>query len=106
MVGLRDESASLQRAREDGVPCEKVDVLRNLLDKNGWSGRDLVGFGDGGFDVRAIKQFGGYSVGLATNEVKREGIDEHKRGFLLEAGADAIIPDFSDPEKLWRFLNR
>ncbi len=93
-------------AREDGVPCEKVDVLRNLLDKNGWSGRDLVGFGDGGFDVRAIKQFGGYSVGLATNEVKREGIDEHKRGFLLEAGADAIIPDFSDPEKLWRFLNR
>lgn len=93
-------------AREDGMACEKDDVIRNLLVKNGWTGQDLVGFGDGGFDIKAIKKVGGYAVGLATNEAERVGVNEHKRGFLLEAGADAVIPDFSDPEKLWRFLTR
>ncbi len=93
-------------AREDGTPCEKGDVIRDLLAKNGWTGDDLVGFGDGGFDVAAIKNVGGYAVGLATDEKAREGVDEHKRGFLLAAGADAVVPDFSDPERLWSFLNR
>ncbi|MGI6401180.1 MAG: SIS domain-containing protein [Thermoguttaceae bacterium] len=93
-------------AREDGVPCEKDYIVKNLLNKNGWTGRELVGFGDGGFDIRAIKDVGGYAVGLATNEAERVGVNDHKRGVLIDAGSDAIIPDFSDPEKLWRFLNR
>ena len=93
-------------AREDGVPCEKDQVIRSVLEKNGWTGRELVGFGDGGFDIKAIKRFGGYAVGLATMEAQREGVNEHKRKFLIEADADAIIPDFSEPERLWRFLNR
>lgn len=93
-------------ARKDGSPCEKDDVIKNLLEKNNWTGEELVGFGDGGFDVKAIKKVGGYAVGCATNEAERVGVSEHKRKFLLEADADAIIPDFSDPERLWRFLNR
>lgn len=93
-------------AREDGTPCEKDDVINRLLETNGWTGEDLVGFGDGGFDVKAVKKYGGYAVGVATNEAERVGINAHKREFLLEAGADCIIPDFSDPEQLWRFLNR
>ncbi|MBQ3822497.1 MAG: hypothetical protein II807_05555, partial [Thermoguttaceae bacterium] len=66
----------------------------------------LVGFGDGGFDIKTIKKAGGYAVGLATNEAQRAGVNEYKRKFLLEAGADAIAPDFSDAERFWRFLNR
>lgn len=93
-------------AREDGTPCEKDFVIKRLLETNGWTGEDLVGFGDGGFDVRAIKNAGGYAVGLATNEAERVGVNEHKRQFLLEAGADAIIPDFADSESLWSFLSR
>lgn len=93
-------------AREDGTPCEKNDVLKALLEKNGWSGDELVGFGDGGFDMAAVKAVGGYAVGVASNEAERVGVNAHKRGFLLEAGADAIVPDFAYPEKLWAFLNR
>ncbi len=93
-------------AREDGTPCEKDAVVRDLLARNGWTGEDLVGFGDGGFDIMTIKKAGGYAVGLATNEAERVGVNEHKRKFLLEAGADAVAPDFSDPERFWRFLNR
>ena len=93
-------------AREDGSPCEKEEVIKNLLQKGAWKGEDLVGFGDGGFDVRAIKGFGGYAVGVASNEFERRGVNEHKRQFLLAAGAHAVVPDFSDPERLWSFLNR
>ena len=53
-----------------------------------------------------MKAVGGYAVGVASNEAERVGVNAHKRGFLLEAGADAIVPDFAYPEKLWAFLNR
>lgn len=93
-------------AREDGSPCEKHDVLNQILTKNNWTGDDLVGFGDGGFDMQAVKAVGGYAVGLATNEDTRTGVNEKKREFLLEAGADIIVPDFSNPKQLWDSLNR
>lgn len=93
-------------ARDDGSPCEKDAVISELLTRNGWTGADLVGFGDGGFDIAAIQRVGGYAVGLATDEAARVGVNVNKRKFLLDAGADAIIPDFSEPDRLWRFLNR
>ena len=96
--------AGIFGAREDGVACEKGDVVADLLKRLGISGNELVGFGDGGFDVKAIKEVGGYAVGVATEEAKRFGVNEGKRRFLLEAGADAIVPDFSEPERLMHFL--
>lgn len=96
--------AGIFGAREDGCACEKGDVIADLLKRLGISGEELVGFGDGGFDVKAIKGVGGYAVGVATEESKRFGVNEGKRKFLLDAGADAIIPDFSDSDRLARFL--
>jgi D-sedoheptulose 7-phosphate isomerase len=93
-------------AHEDGTPCQKDDVIRRLLEENGWSGKELVAFGDEGFDVKTIKEFGGYAVGLATNEMGPAKVNKEKQSVLHDAGADAIVPDFSDPERLWRFLNR
>ena len=93
-------------ARDDGSPCEKSFIVERLLATGGWRGSELVGFGDGGFDIKAVKAVGGYAVGLATNEATRFGVNVRKRDLLLKAGADAIIPDFSDAERLWRFLNR
>ena len=89
---------------EDGELCGKEQIIKRLLKKNNLTGENLIGFGDSGVDIEVIKSVGGYAVGLATNEKERRGINEQKRKFLLEAGADAIIPDFSDPERLWRFI--
>ncbi|MDO5309321.1 MAG: SIS domain-containing protein [Planctomycetia bacterium] len=93
-------------ASDTGKSYEKNQVLADLMRTHAWSGEELIGFGDGGFDITAIKSVGGYAVGLATNEATREGVNAHKREFLLAAGADAIVPDFADPERLWRFLQR
>ena len=37
----------------------------------------------------------GLAVGIAGDEVRRYGLDTEKRSRLIKAGADIIIPDFS-----------
>ena len=71
---------------------------------NDIKGEDLLVFGDVFVEIENIRQVGGYAVGVATNEVEKKGVNAWKRNRLLEAGADIIIPDFSDPERLIRFL--
>ena len=47
---------------------------------------------------------GGLAVGVASDEVERRGVNEQKRALLIAAGADAIIPDFSQPAALLDYL--
>ena len=65
---------------------------------------ELVTFGDGFVEIEDTKAVGGVAVGVASDEVNRQGIDEWKRGRLIEAGADLIIPDFCDHERLVAYL--
>jgi DUF971 family protein len=81
-------------------------VIKRLLKENNLSGEQLLGFGDGFVEIENVRAVGGYAVGVATDEERRRGINPWKRNRLLEAGADSIIPDYSDPERLIRFLRR
>ena len=48
---------------------------------------------------------GGYAVAVATDEVRRKGINNVKRERLLEAGAALVIPDFTESDKLIEFIS-
>jgi phosphoglycolate phosphatase-like HAD superfamily hydrolase len=91
-------------ARDNMTDCSKEMVIKNLLEENNLTGKELVAFGDGYVEIELVAQAGGYAVGVATDEVQRKGVNMIKRERLLEAGADMIIPDFSEPEKLVGFL--
>jgi DUF971 family protein len=65
---------------------------------------ELVGFGDGFVEIEEIKRVGGVAVGVASDEKHREGINEWKRGRLLQAGADIIVPDYRDLSALMDLL--
>ncbi len=67
-------------------------------------GPELVGFGDGYVEIQNVADVGGIAVGAATDEERREGIDEWKRNRLIVAGADVIIPDFREHERLLAWL--
>jgi len=43
-------------------------------------------------------------VGLASDEIRRFGMNPSKRSRLIRAGADLVIPDFSQLEKLLELL--
>jgi hypothetical protein len=47
---------------------------------------------------------GGIAVGVASDEVHRQGINDWKRNRLVEAGADIIVPDFREQQQLLDFL--
>ncbi len=92
-------------AQDDYKTFSKALVIDRLIKINNLSGEELLGFGDGYVEIENVRSVGGYAVGVATNEASPGyGVDEWKRNRLLDAGASAIIPDFSSSEALFAFL--
>jgi len=91
-------------ARDDYRLFSKSMVINRIIETHGLEGHELVGFGDGYVEIENIKQSGGFAIGVATDEEKRMGINKWKRERLIKAGADIIIPDFSESELLDDYL--
>ena len=79
-------------------------VIQQIIEENDLHGSEFAGFGDGYVEIENTKEVGGIAVGVAAEEETREGIDEWKRERLIEAGADIIIPDFRERERLIQYL--
>ena len=92
-------------ARDDMKDCSKELVIRQIIEENKIQGKDIISFGDGYVEVQLVHEIGGYTVAVATNEEKRKGVNPWKRERLLRAGADAVVADFSDTQKLFEFIN-
>ncbi len=87
-------------AQRDYRTFSKKMVIEKLICDNRLAGEELLGFGDGYVEIENIREVGGYAVGVASNETTRRGIDEWKRERLIQAGADAIIPDYREIDTL------
>ncbi|OFX38602.1 MAG: hypothetical protein A2X05_14420 [Bacteroidetes bacterium GWE2_41_25] len=84
----------------------KKIVLDQILDTIGDSASArVVTFGDGPVEIRETRKRGGLTVGVASNEVRRYGLNLQKRTRLIKAGADIIVPDFSQYTHLLELLN-
>lgn len=110
-----DEAAALGYAHlfEGGIYGSVGDVKqeakRIVLDRIlGDIGPDLVHrlvtFGDGPVEIRETHKRGGFTIGVAGDEIRRYGLDSSKRERLIRAGADMIIPDFSQIDRLLHLL--
>jgi rfaE bifunctional protein kinase chain/domain len=66
---------------------------------------EVATFGDGPVEMRETHKRGGITIGIASNELKRFGLNQSKRTRLIKAGADVIIPDFSQYPQLLKLLN-
>ncbi len=84
----------------------KKIVLDRILDLIGESETGQIAtFGDGPVEIRETHKRGGITIGIASNELKRFGLNQTKRTRLIKAGADIIIPDFSQTSELLSLLN-
>ena len=79
-------------------------VLERIFRRHRLSGPELATFGDGPVEIRQTRKRNGIAVGLATDEVRRFGMNLAKRARLIRAGADVIIPDFSQLEHVLSLL--
>jgi phosphoglycolate phosphatase-like HAD superfamily hydrolase len=75
----------------------KTVVLEQILNTIGDERAErVVTFGDGPVEIRETKRRGGTAVGVASDEVRRHGLNVEKRKRLILADADLIIPDFAE----------
>jgi phosphoglycolate phosphatase-like HAD superfamily hydrolase len=82
----------------------KEMLIGEITRTHGLHGPEFAGFGDGFVEIENTKGVGGIAIGVASDEKRREGIDEWKRRRLIRAGADLIIPDFRQHEALISYL--
>lgn len=82
----------------------KQVVLTRLIKEQGLAGPELVTFGDGPVEIRLTHRAGGIAVGVASDEIRRFGLNPVKRSRLIRAGADLIVPDYGELRQLLEIL--
>jgi rfaE bifunctional protein kinase chain/domain len=84
----------------------KKIVMNRIIESIGVeNGKNVIAIGDGPVEIREIKKCGGIGIGIASDEVRRFGLNIAKRSRLIKAGADIIIPDYSQKENIYKMLN-
>ncbi len=84
--------------------AKRIVLERIMKDIGDESRHQVVTVGDGPVEIRETHKRGGYTMGIASNEIRRHGMNLTKRKRLIEAGADLVIPDFSQLEQLLPLL--
>jgi phosphoglycolate phosphatase-like HAD superfamily hydrolase len=82
----------------------KERIVQRILDEHHLFGAELLVVGDGPVEIQAARGRGAIALGVASDEVRREGWNEQKVDRLRNAGADLLIPDFSQSDELFRLL--
>jgi len=79
-------------------------VVERIIQTGGMGGAELLVVGDGPVELREGGRHGALRLGVASNELCRHGIDHAKRSRLIRAGADLVVPDFSQMDRLLPIL--
>jgi hypothetical protein len=74
------------------------------MGENNLRGAELAVFGDGPVEIRECRRRDGIAVGVASDEIRRFDLNMTKRNRLIKAGAQLIIPDFSNISDLLDML--
>jgi hypothetical protein len=86
------------------VEAKKVVLDRILHDVGPQGITGLVAFGDGPVEIRETRKRGGLTVGVASDEMRRFGLNPSKRSRLIRAGAHLVVPDYSQLDTLLQTL--
>jgi phosphoglycolate phosphatase-like HAD superfamily hydrolase len=82
----------------------KKMIINRIIKENNLRGKELAVFGDGPVEIKECIKSGGISVGIASDEIRRFGLNKEKRARLIKSGAQIIIPDFSQTNRLLDLL--
>jgi len=88
----------------DIAKYSKKMVIEKIMTENNLHGSELAVFGDGPVEIRECRKRDGIAVGIATDEIRRHGLNPEKRTRLIKAGAHIIVPDFSQQDKQIKLL--
>ena len=104
VLGLTEyftEIAGAPPGRED---CSKEAVLRQLVEGHKLLGSEVIVLGDGKVEIALGREVGARTLGIASDERKRRGVNPVKRERLIKAGAHAIVGDFEDTDEILSWI--
>jgi phosphoglycolate phosphatase-like HAD superfamily hydrolase len=105
LLGLADHFGEhIYGALDEYRNFSKGMIIERILREEGLAGEELVGFGDGFVEIEEVRKAGGVAVAVASDEVKRAGINAWKRDRLVRAGADVVVPEYRKGERLLGWL--
>ena len=87
-------------AQEDLASFSKALLVQQIVSRTGFRAQELLVFGDGFVEIEEVKKAGGVAVGVATAEPECVQVDGWKRERLVRAGADFIVPNFTEMDEL------
>ncbi len=82
----------------------KKMLIEQIMKENNLHGSELVVFGDGPVEIRECRKRDGIAVGIASDELQRHSLNIDKRTRLIKAGAQVVIPDYSQRDYLMDLL--
>lgn len=83
---------------------DKEKIIQRIMEKYELRGNEFLVVGDGPVEIRNAKAKKAIALGVASDEIKRHGLNSNKRKRLIEAGADIIISDFENHISLIKYL--
>ena len=89
---------------DDIKKFSKKMVIESIIKDNNLKEFEFAVIGDGPVEIREGKKQSGITIGIASDEKNGYGLNLNKRTKLIKAGADIIIPDFSEYQVLLSFL--
>lgn len=84
----------------------KKMVIEKIIRENNLNGNELLVCGDGPVEIKECHKSSGIAIGIASDEIRRFGLNPEKRTRLIKAGADVLITDFSQANALHKLLFR
>lgn len=91
-------------ALDDYKSFSKKILIERLIASSEFRGDEFVGFGDGYVEIENVREVGGVTVGVASDEPECLKIDEWKRERLIGVGADYIVPNYASHRELMSTL--
>jgi phosphoglycolate phosphatase len=91
-------------ALDDYKSFSKKILIHQIITRSEFRGDEFLGFGDGYVEIENVREVGGVTVGVATDEPDCLVNDEWKRQRLIGVGADYIIPNYLHREALFATL--
>jgi hypothetical protein len=79
-------------------------VINKIIKEHHLTGNELAVFGDGPVEIKECVKSRGIAIGIASDEVRRFGLNQEKRARLIRSGAQILVPDFSQTNRLLDLL--
>ncbi len=105
LLGVADFfDGGIRGALDDYKSFSKRILIQRLIEEEGLRPGELLAFGDGYVEIQNAKEAQGVAVAVATDEPECRQVNEQKRARLVQAGADIVIPNFLEFERLLGYL--